>query len=276
MAQIVNAITGGFSSSISSRYYDEQILDDHVHAYYELYYLIQGTARHFINNEIINITSGEIVIVKNGYIHKTIYEQDIYTKRLLICFDSNFIGSFYKNIADELGEQKYLSVPLSAKLETENMIKNIHNEFVGNKANNLEMCKNILRQLLILLHRHRKIMASQKLSHSEIVIQDASKYISNNFYNELSLKSLSEKYSMSDSHFSKTFKLYTGFGVNEYITLVRLNKAEEMLRGEFESITDVAYRCGYNDSNYFASVFKKYKGITPLKFACLYKTTNKS
>lgn len=32
------------------------------------------------------------------------------------------------------------------------------------------------------------------------------------------------------------------------------------------SITDIATMCGFNDSNYFSSVFKKLKGIPPLKF----------
>jgi AraC-like DNA-binding protein len=33
------------------------------------------------------------------------------------------------------------------------------------------------------------------------------------------------------------------------------------------SITAVAVECGFNDSNYFSTVFKKQKGVTPLKFA---------
>ena len=44
------------------------------------------------------------------------------------------------------------------------------------------------------------------------------------------------------------------------------NAAQLLSTGNF-SVTEVAERCGYSDSNYFASVFKKFKGTTPLKFS---------
>lgn len=33
------------------------------------------------------------------------------------------------------------------------------------------------------------------------------------------------------------------------------------------SITEVSAECGFNDSNYFAAVFKKLKGVTPKKYS---------
>ena len=56
-------------------------------------------------------------------------------------------------------------------------------------------------------------------------------------------------------------------GINEYITNVRIHNAAQLLCEGKYTITEVAEKCGYNDSNYFASVFKKIKGTTPLKFS---------
>ena len=73
--------------------------------------------------------------------------------------------------------------------------------------------------------------------------------------------------SVSPEHLSRTFKRETGFGFNEYLTLVRLQHAELMLRDRSaKSISDIAYSCGFNDSNYFSDRFKKAYGIPPLRY----------
>ena len=70
--------------------------------------------------------------------------------------------------------------------------------------------------------------------------------------------------SVSEEHLSRTFKKEITFGFSEYITLIRLQKAENMLKNEpSRAITEVAYACGFNDSNYFSYKFKKAYGITP-------------
>ena len=70
---------------------------------------------------------------------------------------------------------------------------------------------------------------------------------------------------MSESHLSRKFKAHTGIGINEYITYVRITNAEKLLRETELSVTEVADQCGYSDSNYFSTVFKRIKGITPQK-----------
>ncbi len=274
MAQLINAISQGFSINISSRRKGNQLLDSHIHDYHEIYFMLEGNARHFINNEIINTEVGQLVIVKKGYIHKTMYEPEKFSQRLLICFDDGFVGDFYHDIADKLGKQKYMTLSLSSKLEIENIIRTLYSEYVNKDSDYLEMCKNLLQQLLIIMYRQKTDTTTRRLSNNEIIIQDASKYITDNYGEKLTLDYLAKKYAMSQSHFSKTFKFYTGFGVSEYITLVRVRNAEKMLRKSPTSITDVAYSCGFNDSNYFTSVFKKHKGITPLKYAILNRNQN--
>ena len=72
--------------------------------------------------------------------------------------------------------------------------------------------------------------------------------------------------SVSVEHLSRTFKLCTGFGFNEYVTLLRLRHAEEMIKSNPEmTISEIAYECGFNDGNYFSYKFKKMYGIPPIK-----------
>ena len=116
---------------------------------------------------------------------------------------------------------------------------------------------------------HYSTEAVVKISESDKVVHEISEYINRRYGEELGLDRLSREFSISESHLSRKFKSVAGVGVNEYITFVRIMNAERMLRAEDISITEVAARCGFNDSNYFSAVFKKVKGITPLKFAKL-------
>ena len=74
---------------------------------------------------------------------------------------------------------------------------------------------------------------------------------------------IAENFALSESHFSRQFKLYTGFGVNEYISTVRVKNAEKLLATTTLPVTQIAQNCGFNSSSYFASVFKKVRGISP-------------
>ena len=96
-------------------------------------------------------------------------------------------------------------------------------------------------------------------------------YISENYSGDLNLKTVASKFAMSESYFSKQFKNVTGVGFNEYVNISRVSAAEKMLVKSNRAITEIAADCGFNDSNYFAAVFKKIKGITPKKYSSMNK-----
>ena len=114
--------------------------------------------------------------------------------------------------------------------------------------------------------KKKKIASNLTEEYSEIM-QKAVEYINSNFSSNITLFELSQKFSLSQSFFSRKFKEVTGFGLSEYITLVRIKNAEKMLCENKMSVTDIAFACGFNDSSYFASAFRKLIGITPLKYA---------
>lgn len=97
------------------------------------------------------------------------------------------------------------------------------------------------------------------------------KYISANVESDLSLEALSCRFSITPNHLSKQFKKITGVGLNDFINISRVTAAEKLLISTNMSITSVALACGFNDSNYFASVFKKFKGITQKKYSLINK-----
>lgn len=69
---------------------------------------------------------------------------------------------------------------------------------------------------------------------------------------------------MSYSKFRKIFKEYTGFTPSQYIQEVRINIAKEMLTNTSKSIKEISYELGFENKDYFHTVFKKVVGTTPI------------
>ncbi len=77
---------------------------------------------------------------------------------------------------------------------------------------------------------------------------------------------LCDKLRMSRSHIHRKLKAETNLSTSDFIKHIRLEKAKEMLIGTNQSVSQVAYRVGYSDANYFSRSFSKTYGIPPSQY----------
>lgn len=97
-------------------------------------------------------------------------------------------------------------------------------------------------------------------------IQMAIGYIQEHFAEKLTVNVLAEHYGMSPNYFSSMFKKEMSRSAVNYITELRINQARELLYHSELSVVDISKKVGYEDSQYFFRVFKKYLGMTPLQY----------
>ncbi len=239
----------------------------HFHDKHELYYLESGKTKYFIGNEIFLLDAGDFVFVPAGTFHKTYNEELPNTERILLTFDDDFAGSDSEKYINELKSNKFVRLSHDKLYKIKDIFRKIEHEDRIRNTDYDKLEQLYLRELLILISRYRSKDNLTRLNQSYQIAQNAAKYISQNYNSDLSLDFLSRKYAVSPAYFSKLFKIVTGVGLNEYINISRISAAEKLLLNSNMSITAIATECGFNDSNYFAAVFKKLKGITPKKYS---------
>jgi len=239
----------------------------HYHSDYELYYLVRGKTNYFITDEIFAVKPGNFVFVSKGVIHKTDSEDCTDNERILLAFDDSILTSEALKHIEELAEEKLIIIPPSQLYIFEDLLSKIEAEHASGSQELIDL---YTLELLALLCRHKQKKAVLRDETDEI-IHSVSRYINQNFGQDLSLKNLSRTFAVSESHLSRKFKAVTGMGLCEYITFVRVHNGARLLKETNLSLTEISSRCGFNDSNYFSSVFKKIKGTTPYKYSKRYK-----
>lgn len=75
-----------------------------------------------------------------------------------------------------------------------------------------------------------------------------------------------KKFSCSRSYMSTRFNERYNKTIPEYITELRMEDAKALLRTSSLNITEIAFRVGFSDANYFTNLFKKLHGISPSKY----------
>lgn len=128
------------------------------------------------------------------------------------------------------------------------------------KIDNLPEFKTYFKQLIYNIIGKLKCLNDTKTGKQVRQIQD---YISDNLSNaELSLASISKEFYISSSHLSRIFKQETGQTIVEYITKLRIAKAEKLLKEtEFKGY-QIGEMIGIPDPHYFSILFKKYTGLS--------------
>ncbi|MCQ2226279.1 MAG: response regulator [Bacteroidales bacterium] len=98
----------------------------------------------------------------------------------------------------------------------------------------------------------------------EKLIQRAIKYVEDNIENpNLSVEELSRSLGMSRVHFYKKTMSITGRSPIEFIRVIRIKRAAQMLRDKQLNVADVAYAVGFNNPKYFSRYFRDEFGVLP-------------
>lgn len=97
-------------------------------------------------------------------------------------------------------------------------------------------------------------------------IKQIFEYMNQNFSSEISLRALSKLVNMHEASLSRFIKKSTGKNFIECLNEIRIGQSSRLLIKSSQSISEIAYSCGFNNVSYFNRVFKRKKRCTPKEF----------
>lgn len=101
-------------------------------------------------------------------------------------------------------------------------------------------------------------------------IQTAKAYIGEHYNENLKLEDVAEQVYLAPTYLGVLFKKETGESFSSYLTIIRMEKAKELLHDIKYSIAEIANAVGYSDKRYFSKLFKEQVGVTPKEYRKIY------
>jgi AraC-like DNA-binding protein len=97
-------------------------------------------------------------------------------------------------------------------------------------------------------------------------VKDLSEFIKSNPEEAFSIKSLSKKSGLSPNKLQEGFKMIHNRTVNDYITHMRVLKAEILIRTSDLNISEIVYCIGFTSRSYFSKIFKQKFNCSPKEY----------
>lgn len=113
-------------------------------------------------------------------------------------------------------------------------------------------------------HRHAEPSGGGRLSAAQL--SDVHTWTEARLHTAITVEQMATQVSLSSSHFARLFRQACGMTPWTYVVKLRLERAARLL-GEGESISNVAFGCGFSDQAHLSRRFKRHYGTSPSAFA---------
>ena len=112
-----------------------------------------------------------------------------------------------------------------------------------------------------------QVKAVEMLSPDEKLMQRIMKVVNENLANsDLSVDTIASMVGISRVHLHRKMKELTGQTPHDFIRNIRLKQAAHLLSTADMNVTEVMYACGFSNSASFATIFKRFYGMTPREY----------
>ena len=240
----------------------------HCHPYFELFYVESGSCRFFIENNMYDIHAGDFMLIPPEIFHYTRYPSG-QCRRNVVRFnradlDENVVRLMPQGEAF-LSATRIFQTPEAYRRQMNvHFSKMISERKIGDPCSQA-MLRALLQELFLLCDRQCRMLYNipDEIHTTDRQIVRAARFISGHYMERITAAEIAAAAGYSPNYLSKKFKRSVGIGIHEYLMFIRLQRAAYELVATDDRITQIAFRCGFSDSNYFKDAFKKKYGLTP-------------
>lgn len=257
----------------------------HYHEEFELNFIMNAKgAKRVIGDHIDEITDLELVLVGPNLPHvwQTYKCKSREIKEITIqfhkdLFDEKFLRRNQMNFINKMLERSARGILFSRQT-----IEQINPRLII--LSQKEGFDSVL-ELLSILHdlsisRNMQTLSDATFSNAEFSynsrrIDKAFEYMNQNFQKNITLNEIAKVVNMTEVSFSRFFKAKTGITYIESLLELRLGHASRLLIDTSQSVSEIAFNCGFNNISNFNRLFKKKKKCTPKAFRESYSYGNR-
>ena len=222
---------------------------------YGLVYIFSGEAEYEFPDRVIAAKQDDIIYFKKNesYITRALGKTNL----------SYCVISFEMEPDEEAARLPFQTVNTALHpLKFRELFHTIEELYVAKNIGYKLLTKSMLSALIYELLQEACYQALGK-SRSPLGFRAVLDYIENNVDRKISVDVLANISGYSPSHFRRKFGELYGVSPVEYINLLRVEKAKDLLRSQLYSIHEIARLCGFDNVYYFSRVFKKFTNCTP-------------
>lgn len=240
----------------------------HWHPYYEMFYVETGACSYMVENDIYDLHMGDFLLIPPHTFHYTRYRFGP-CRRAAVFFRAEDVGQAVRQALPGQGEflarVQIMQAPEAQQAKVEALLERMVQENGRADRYTAPMLGAMLQELLLACCRVCAILQDvpEQIHTTDREIVRAARFITEHYAEPITAADIAAAAGFSPNYLSRKFREAAGFGVHEYLTFIRLRNAAHELTATGDSITDIALRSGFSNSNYFKDAFKKQYGCTP-------------
>ena len=145
--------------------------------------------------------------------------------------------------------------------------KTLQDSAQGHPYSRLAVLVNEVLLGLVEMFREQDVPLKESLTSSERTVRIFLKELKDTLDQKWTLDGMAESCHMGVTQFVHYFRKVTNLTPAHFLSRARLEKSRELLvEQQAQSITDIAFACGFSSSQYFAGAFHKEFGCSPREF----------
>ncbi len=236
---------------------------EHEHKFYQIWYVIDGTAEYYVNGRRIILSAGDMVFMPPG----TLHELPVMHDGLLRYVDVKFL------IEDEALREECAKLPLLMRpddKDLDHLILKCREYWYERNQYSREISKLVFEQILLQLlqtqmpqEKKEQIWMPVKKNMENLhgVAADIVQYIDSHYAEEFALENLAAALRYNKAYLCKLFKDATGMTIVNYLNYVRISRAYDLICYTSNSMSHISMMVGFSSVHYFARMFKKICGM---------------
>lgn len=249
--------------------YPQNVFAEHTHEFCELVLVWRGNGLHILNDRPYRITRGDLFYIRAEDKHAYASVNDLVLQNVIYCPERLKLNVDWAAAIPRFNEphsEPHWRLSSNGMTQVRQVISQLEQESQKDDLLANPMAELLFAQLVMTLKRYRYATDHPSANAQEALLDKLITTLAGSLNRSFVLEKFCEQEQCSERALRQQFRTQTGMTVNHYLRQLRICHAQYLLQHTELMVSEVAMRCGFEDSNYFSVVFNREVGMTPVQW----------